>query len=234
MDTLPDPRIPLPVTSLATLMLLGDSRFPAGGHAHSGGVESAHHHGWLASTEELEEFIDGRLRTSAFTDAVFAAAASRRGCDWLLLDHELGARTLSPRLRTISRSLGRQLLRVGARAWPTIDVDALSAVHVDGPMQPIALGAVAGGAGLGPREAALCSLHHAVGTYTTAAVRLLGLDPFDVQALAARLAARLDALAADAVRLAHLGASELPATTGLLTDILAEDHATWEVRLFAS
>lgn len=229
-----DPVISKIVTSPATLMLLGDSRFPAGGHAHSGGVESAHHHGWLASTDQLEEFINGRLRTSAFTDAAFAAAASRLDCNWSLLDVELGARTLSPRLRIISRSLGRQLLRVGSRAWPTLDVDALSAVHADGPMQPVALGAVAGAAGLGSREAALCSLHHAVGTYTTAAVRLLGLDPFDVQAVAARLAPRLDALAADAAHVSCLDASELPATTGLLTDILAEDHATWEVRLFAS
>lgn len=103
-------------------------------------------------------------------------------------------------------------------------------------MQPIALGAVAAAAGLSPHDAALVSLHHLVGAVTTAAVRLIGLDPFDVQALAAQRAATLERLAADAA-LAAAGFAEgrpLPSTTSLLADILAEHHATWEVRLFAS
>jgi urease accessory protein len=70
---------------------------------------------------------------------------------------------------------------------------------------------------------------------TTAAVRLLGLDPFEVHALAARLGPRLDELAATAVhQAATCAACDLPATTSVLADILAEHHATWEVRLFAS
>jgi urease accessory protein len=74
-----------------------------------------------------------------------------------------------------------------------------------------------------------------VGAVTTAAVRLLGLDPFDVQAMAARLAPRLDDLASTAAQqAATLATHDLPATTSVLADILAEHHATWEVRLFAS
>ena len=219
---------------MATLMLLGDSRFPTGGHAHSGGVESVHHHGWLTSVDDLEVFIDGRLATGALTDATCAAAVCHGVFDVGDFDHEMEVRTLSPRARSISRSLGRQLLRVGSRAWPELDVVRLRSVHADGPMQPVALGAVARAAGLGPREAALCSLHHMVGTHTTAAVRLLGLDPFDVQALAARLAPRLDEIADIAWRNSTVAPSGLPAVAGLLTDILAEDHSTWEVRLFAS
>jgi urease accessory protein len=75
-----------------------------------------------------------------------------------------------------------------------------------------------------------------VGAVTTAAVRLIGLDPFGVHAVAARLAPRLDDLA-DAAASAAAAAAEgapLPSTTSLLADILAEHHATWEVRLFAS
>lgn len=215
-------------------MLLGDSRFPTGGHAHSGGVESVHHHGWLSTIAELESFVEGRLTTGALTDATFAAATCTGAHDVRELDHELAVRTVSSRLRSTSRSLGRQLLRVGSRAWPRLDVAALTAIHPDGPMQPIALGAVVREAGLGPREAALCSLHHMVGSFTTAAVRLLGLDPFDVQALSARLATRLDELADRAAFESDREPAMLPAVTGLLTDILAEDHATWEVRLFAS
>ena len=81
----------------------------------------------------------------------------------------------------------------------------------------------------------MCSLHHLVGAVTTAAVRLMGLDPFEVHALAARLAPRLDQLASLAAELATTcDSAELPAANSVLADILAEHHATWEVRLFAS
>ena len=225
--------------STATLLLLGDSRFPTGAHAHSAGAEASHARGDLRTTEQLQAFIDGRLCTIAPTEAAFAAAACAGVMSWEHLDVELAARTPSPRLRMLSRSLGRQLLRPAERAWPGAAYARLRAIHPDGPLQPIALGAVAGTAGLTPREAALCSLHHLVGAVTTAAVRLIGLDPCDVHAVAARLAPRLDDLA-DAAASAAAAAAEgaegapLPSTTSLLADILAEHHATWEVRLFAS
>ena len=222
----------------ATLLLLADSRFPTGAHAHSAGVEASHARGDVRSVADLEAFLDGRLLTTAPVEAAFAAAACAAStCDGAMalhdLDHELAIRTPSPRLRAISRTLGRQLLRPAA--WPCSGYNLLRAVHPDGPMQPVAIGFVAGAAGLAPVDAALCSLHHLVGAVTTAAVRLLGLDPFDVHALAARLAPRLDDLAGEAARQAvTCTPSDLPAHTSVLADILAEHHATWEVRLFAS
>ena len=234
----------------ATLLLLADSRFPTGAHAHSAGVEASHARGDVRSVADLEAFLDGRLLTTAPVEAAFAAAACAAGAcansscanssgnsttALADLDHELAIRTPSPRLRSISRTLGRQLVRPAERAWPASGYDVLRAVHPDGPMQPLAIGVVAAAAGLSPVDAALCSLHHLVGVVTTAAVRLLGLDPFDVHALAARLAPRLDALADEAARRAvSCAPSDLPAHTSVLADILAEHHATWEVRLFAS
>jgi urease accessory protein len=262
------------MNNTATLLLLADSRFPTGAHAHSAGIEASHARGDIRTVHDLAAFLDGRLLTIAPVEAAFAAAACatatamaafavgadavsaqslRRqseltasaasaengpgfGSGLLVeLDHELQIRTPSPRLRQISRSLGRQLLRPAERAWPSDKYASLRAMDVEGPMQPIALGVVAAAAGLTPLDAALCSLHHLVGAATTAAVRLLGLDPFDVHALAARTGPTLDQIAAEAARLALTRAPhELPATTSLLADILAEHHATWEVRLFAS
>jgi len=218
----------------ATLLLLADSRFPTGAHAHSAGVEASHGRGDVRTVADLATFIDGRLLTTAPTDAAFAAAACAHPERWAELDHELAIRTPSPRLRTVSRSLGRQLLRAAERAWPATPGATLRGLHPEGPMQPIALGAVAAAAGLTPHDAALCTLHHLVGAVTTAAVRLAGFDPFEVHALAARLGPRLDALAATAAAQAHDAPAQLPATTSLLADILAEHHTTWEVRLFAS
>ncbi|EHN78088.1 urease accessory protein, partial [Streptomyces coelicoflavus ZG0656] len=68
----------------------------------------------------------------------------------------------------------------------------------------------------------------------TAAVRLLGLDPFAVHAVLARLAPDLDRLATAATGRADAPAAELPAYGAPSLDISAELHATWEVRLFAS
>ena len=219
----------------AALLLLADSRFPTGAHAHSGGVEASHARGDVRSVADLEAFLAGRLQTTAAVDAAFAAAACDTRADLGELDHELAIRTPSPRLRTVSRTLGRQLLRPAERAWPNARYATLRAVHDGGPMQPIALGVVAAAAGLSPVDAALCSLHHLVGAVTTAAVRLMGLDPFDVHALAANLAAHLEELAGIAAEQAATSApADLPAAGSVLADILAEHHATWEVRLFAS
>lgn len=188
----------------------------------------------MRNVAELADFLDGRLLTTAPVEAVFAAAAAAAG-DLRELDHQLAIRTPSPRLRAVSRTLGRQLLRPAERAWPGVTYTALRVLHPDGPMQPVALGAVAGAAGLTPFDAALCSLHHLVGAVTTGAVRLLGLDPFEVHAIAARLGPRLDTLATVAAeQAASLEPAALPATNSMLADILAEHHATWEVRLFAS
>jgi urease accessory protein len=219
----------------AALLLLADSRFPTGAHAHSAGVEASHARGDVRSIADVEAFLEGRLVTTAPVDAAFAAAASQASAVDRELDEELAIRTPSPRLRSISRTLGRQLLRPAERAWPSNRYAKLRVIHADGPMQPIALGVVAASAGLSPVDAALCSLHHLVGAVTTAAVRLMGLDPFEVHALAARLAPRLDALAVEAAyQAANSAACDLPSTTSVIGDILAQYHATWEVRLFAS
>jgi urease accessory protein len=233
------------VTS-ALLLLLGDGRFPAGGHAHSNGAEAACTIAGVEDVAALERYVLGRLRTSGRVDAAFAAAGCLTGHldgreareqRWAALDRELTARNASPALRIASRSLGRQALRAGERIWPSPWLAEVRRCHPDGPHQPIALGAVAAAAGLGARDVAAVALHHLVTGWTSAAVRLHGLDPYEVAGLHARLAPRLDRLASGAAESAASGVddpSTLPATTGLLLDVLAEDHARWDTRLFAS
>jgi urease accessory protein len=96
------------------------------------------------------------------------------------------------------------------------------------------MGLVARAAGCSPAEAATVELHHLVGSLTTAAVRLLGLDPFDVAALCASLAPEIESWAIAAADTCHLDPAALPSDVELVTEVLAEHHATWEVRLFAS
>jgi urease accessory protein len=103
------------------------------------------------------------------------------------------------------------------------------------PHHPIALGAVAHAAGATPEEAALAAAYHAITGPATAAVRLLGLDPVAVHALLAGLTPDLTAVAAQACLFPTApGWEGLPAHSSPALDLLAEQHAQAEVRLFIS
>ena len=221
--------------SLATLLVLADGRLPAGGHAHSGGLEAQVAAGRVRDVDDLAEFLRGRLATAGLVAAAFAAAACRRTGEWRDLDAGLDARTPSPALRKASRAQGRALLRAGRAMWPVApSYPGGFAAPQGGPHQPVALGAVAAAAGLVPAEAAVAAAYGTVTGPASAAVRLLGLDPYAVHALLARLAPACDRIAAAAAARAGDPVDDLPAAGAPLLDIGAELHATWEVRLFAS
>jgi urease accessory protein len=121
-------------------LLLSDARFPAGGHAHSGGLEAAATAGTVTGLASLEVFLRGRLRTAGLVAAGLAAAACARARmaddgeggrgapgdhgpagltrTWAGLDAEADARTPSPAQREASRRQGRALLRAARAAWP--------------------------------------------------------------------------------------------------------------------
>ncbi|RST16051.1 urease accessory protein UreF [Streptomyces sp. WAC05374] len=217
----------------AALLVLADGRFPAGGHAHSGGAEPAVRAGRIRDARDLETFCRGRLHTSGLTAAALAAAAAA-GHDPAALDEAADARTPSPALRATARKLGRQLLRAARASWPSPELDALARAFPRGAHQPVVLGLAARAAGLGPEDAAHCVAYETVSGPATAAVRLLSLDPFQATAVLARLAPDMDDVAARAARAADHGVDALPAASAPLLDITAEQHAAWPVRLFAS
>lgn len=218
----------------SALLVLADGRFPAGGHAHSGGAEAAVKAGRIRDATGLEAFCRGRLHTAGLTSAGLAAAGAL-GLDPHALDAAADARTPSPALRATARKLGRQLMRAARAAWPHPALDALAAAFPRGAHQPVVLGVTARAAGLGPEDAAHCAAYETVGGPATAAVRLLGLDPYQATAVLARLAPDMDRVAERATAAAREGDPDtLPAASAPLLDITAEQHATWPVRLFAS
>jgi urease accessory protein len=100
---------------------------------------------------------------------------------------------------------------------------------------PLVLGAAAAAAGASPAEAAGLALHHLVGGACSAAVRLLGLDPLAVAAVAVAAGRSAEHVAAGAAAGAALAVladdpALLPADGSPLHDILAQLHDT----LFAS
>ncbi|MBU2666696.1 urease accessory protein UreF [Actinoplanes bogorensis] len=213
--------------SLATLLVLADGRLPSGGHAHSGGLEAQVSAGRVRDLDAVADFLRGKLATSGLVSAAFAAAACAHPSEWAALDQGLDSRTPSPALRKASRAQGRALLRAARAMW-TMPLTGRD-LH-----QPVALGVVAAAAGLGPAAAAVAAAHGTTSGAASAAVRLLGLDPYAVHGLLARLAPECDRIAADAAARADDPVDDLPAAGAPLLDIGAELHATWEVRLFAS
>jgi urease accessory protein len=236
---------------VATLLVLADGRLPSGGHAHSGGLEAAVAAGRVRDVGDLDAFLRGRLATSRGVAAAFAAAACARTGEWSALDAGLDARTPSPGLRSASRAQGRALVRAARRMWPSGPTAMEGSAVPDGPRAPdrpraslelvgrephhaVAIGAVAAVAGLGPFEAAVAAAYGTVTAPASAAVRLLGLDPYAVHALLAALAPDCDRIATSSADRAFDPVDALPAAAAPLLDIGAEHHSTWEVRLFAS
>ena len=227
----------------AALLLLVDGRFPAGGHAYSAGVEAAVAIGDVVDKPTLERYLQGRLATTGQVDAAFAANSCARlksdsGVDALEalaadLDDEYSARMPSPYLRETSRRLGRQLLRAATRIWTTPGIDAVS-MTVGGAHQPIALGAVIAAAGGDAADAAALSFHHLSAAVTSAAVRLLGLDPIELAVVQERAGRDCDGFCAHATRWASMTPAELPAWGGSLTEILGEHHGSLDARMFVA
>jgi len=231
----------MPLT--APLLLLADSRLPAGGHAHSGGLEAAAAAGQIDGMAGLEGFLRGRLATAGLASAGLAAAACQHAAAaadgaaprWAELDAEAAARTPSPAQRRAARAQGRALLRAARAAWPHPVLDALAPDRADGPFHPIILGACVWVAGGTPVDAAVIAATAAISGPAAAGVRLLGLDPLAVTGLLARLAGDVAGLADTACRAAHTddwAALPAPASPGL--DLLAQRHAWREVALFES
>jgi urease accessory protein len=226
----------------AALLMLVDGRFPAGGHAYSAGVEAAVSIGDVVDVETLERYLAGRLATTGYVDAAFAANAcanlgagpghvtdqAAKG-----LDLEYSARVPSPYLRSVSRRLGRQLLRPSGRIWSSAGIDSVART-ADGPHQAVALGAVVAAAGGGPADAVALSCHHLNAAVTSAAVRLLGLDPIELAAVQERAGARVDSYQDEAGAWASMDPSDLPARGGSLTEILGERHGSLDARMFVA
>jgi urease accessory protein len=223
--------------SRAALLVLADGRFPAGGHAHSGGAEAAVKAGRVTGAASLADFCRGRLHTAGLVSAALAAAAAL-GVDPGALDSAADSRTPSPALRTAARRLGRQLTRAARATWPSRELDALAREFPKGAHQPVVLGLVARAAGLGAADAAYCAAYECVSGPATATVRLLSLDPFEATGVLARLAPEVDLVADRAVTAAReavtAGVDALPSASAPLLEIGAEAHAAWPVRLFAS
>jgi urease accessory protein len=211
----------------ALALLLADSRFPSGGYAHSLGLEQAVTDGLT----DVPAFVRARMRLVAEADARFAVSA-RRGEDLPMLDEEWCARCPSPALRDAARRLGSGLLRSAMTVWDDPRIAAYRDASTATP-RPIALGVVGAVAGLDDEAVALLSLYDDAATVTSAALKLLPLDP----AVTARWLAELAPAMERAARAAAADVrpvAEQPAPAAVAIEVAAPVHQQRRERLFAS
>lgn len=225
----------------ARLLLLLDSRSPAGAHNHSGGMEAAVAAGYVRSVADVQAFCLGRLNTAGRVAPAFAATACRYWVcgvaphGWARLDAEFSARTPSEVTRAASRSLGSGLRRLIVATVPAeapVLGERWQLCPRPAPHHPIVLGSAIAMTGGDPLMAARAAALGLCTTAASAAVRLLGLDPYQVHTVIADLSEQIEAAALQGAR--HCEVAELPAASAPALDLLADVHAELEVRLFAS
>lgn len=229
----------------AALLMLGDGRLPAGGYAHSAGLEQAISRGWVATASDLLSFLRGRAHTTGLITSAFAAAAQHRAsaavsqgdlgglrAELLELEQELLARTPSPALRSTGQDLGRMLLR----SLRSISPQQAPVIDAAGPVlqQPLAYGVVAAALGLDARHAAGVVMYDTVASPAVSAVKLMSIDPFAAHRCLAELTGEMDEITDRAVAQAHRNPAELPVAGSPMSDLFAELHTRHDQRLFAS
>jgi len=228
-----------PTDALLALLQLGDGLFPAGGFAHSFGLETYTQEGRVHDRATLDAFVAAHLEGSAGPgDAVAVAVANRLAvagdiAGWSALDLRLDAMKTVPEFRAASRQMGRQTARV-ATAVRDDGVLASIARAIDDALVPghhaAVFGAAAGRFGAGDEAAAATYLYSTVALLVGAALRLLPLGQLDGQRVVAGTRPRITRLARAA---AASSVDDMWAFTPGL-ELAGLRHARLETRLFRS
>ncbi len=218
---------------LAGLLQLADSAFPAGGFAHSDGIEALVRLGVVNDGASLEAVLVAHRRlTLGPADGWFAitahAATTRRDAPGLRASarEDLGSRAAAG-AREASLALGRALIRAAAAAaLPGDERDAVDWVEEtlgEAAPRASAFGAIASAFGAPAGDAAAAFAFSVLAGMVAAAVRLRVVGPAEGQRILRRATSHGPTASADG------WASFSP-----LLDIAAMRHETLEQRLFAS
>jgi urease accessory protein len=190
--------------AFVNLLQFSDGLFPAGGYAHSFGLETCVQSGQVKSAEDVGAFLHAYLAASAApTDALavlhargHAIAGDLDAC--LHLDQLLDALKPASELREASRQMGRQTLRAlkvlsadafVSRFAAAVESEAAPSHH------PIVFGIAAAVLAWPPRETASAFLYSTSTMIVGAALRLLPLGQLAGQRILWSAGAAIPALA---------------------------------------
>lgn len=225
---------------LVAVLQYSDGLFPAGGFAHSLGLETYVQDGRITDAAGLDRFVTAQLEGSAGpTDAAAAVLAARATHDAdvasvVALDVRVDVMKLVPEARAASRQMGRQLLRIATALRDDHVRAAIAAAVAAGTAHghhAVVFGAVLGGDGAADDAVATAYLYSTAAMLVGAGVRLLSLGQLDGQRVLAAMRPRIGQLTAAAV--AARSVDDLWSFTPAL-ELAGLRHATLDARLFRS
>jgi urease accessory protein len=164
------------------LWQLADSAFPAGGFAHSGGLEAAWQHGEVRSASELAAILESSLRQLGHASLPFVGAAFDDPGQLAALDERCNAFLTNHVANRASRLQGRAFLSSAEKIFPERHVVRPTFGH----FAPI-FGATARALGLNRSRAVRLFLFLHLRGLIGAAIRLGIVGPMEGQALQHRL-----------------------------------------------
>jgi urease accessory protein len=221
---------------LARALQFGDSVFPVGGFAFSGGLESAIQKRVVTDAETLHAFTRTALEQAAMGDGIALVQAHRAAVagdveEVVRIDEQVYARKLSSEMRTMTVRMGKKFAEMGAevigtpllKAWrEKIDASATPGCY------PVSLALNFAAQGLPARDAFVVHQYGVASMILSAALRLMKISHVDTQ----RILYRLDAGADAAYETAAAARLEDMAGFAPLAEILAAVHVKAHVRLF--
>jgi urease accessory protein len=224
------------IANLARLLQFGDSMFPVGAFAFSGGLESAIQKRVVTDAHTLEAYARTAVEQAATGDGIALVWAHRAAvvgdiAELVRIDERVYARKLSSETRTMTVRMGKKFAEistevVGAPLLATwrgrIEAGATPGCY------PVSLAVNFAAQGLAARDAFVVHQYGVASMILSAALRLMKVSHVDTQRILYRLDAGADAAyeAAAAASLADM------AGFAPLTEILAAVHVKAHVRLF--
>lgn len=232
-------RIAMSMSEWTTLLQFSDGLFPAGAYAHSFGLEWYVQAGLVGDAASLESLVRSYLEASvAPADAVALLCswkASRTGDieASLRMDALLDALKPAEELRSASRQMGRQTLRI-ANSFLVHDLTQAFFQAVEEYLtpghHPVALGIVGNALAWEPREMIAAYLYSSSAVLVNAALRLFPLGQLAGQRVLWNLQPLFGKLAAEVLEKRE---EDIWSFTPAM-EIAAMRHSTLDARLFRS
>lgn len=215
------------------MLLMGDGRMPVGGHTQSAGLEAAVMAGLGAG--DVPAYLRARLASVSTVDAGTAVLAHRSltgeiAVELVEVHRHWAARTPSQVQRKAAEQAALGYLRLLGRVTPGRVPSGLG--DLPRPPRPIAVAAFGVAVGLTPRQVAEVLVHDEIQAVTSAALKLLPLDPsvcVDWALGAHRQAARV---VDDVAGLTS--PVDLPCPSAPMLDVWLHHHARSTKRLFSA
>lgn len=190
--------MPVNVTQTWTLWQLADSAFPAGGFAHSGGLEAAWKAGFLPDEAALQAALHALLAQAAASALPLIHAVATSPDQFTDADARAHASLLNHVANRASRAQGQALAAAAPRIFPAVSADLFDPQATQH-LAPV-YGRVIAALGLNPDAAARLFLFSTLRGALSAAVRLGITGPLRAQTLLHELSSPAHAAADHAGR----------------------------------